>query len=239
MPHEHDDAPCATASEREPQATMSRRVSPTTRSECPDAVPITRAQTTTAPPCTARRAAQGTAQPQPQRAHGKKRKQANSPAAVAFAAAQVAERSRRLDADKTGTIRSADTGPTATSHLCWGYGTFTPDHPLLGASAGALVVIDGVFVHVLLVAYRVLSTAAFASVAAVWALFAVGSLAALLRTAFMDPGVLPRGNNAGTIRLLPPTSTKQSLDVTTRVRCLRHIRQPEKRGAHGREADHA
>lgn len=202
MSQESHEALCTTASERAPQATMSRRVSPTTRSECPSAVPITRAQTTTAPPCAARRAVQGPAPPQPQRARGKKRRQANSPAAVAFAAAKVAERSRRLEADKTGAIRSADTGATATSHLCCGYGTLTPDHPLLGASAGALVVIDGVFVHVLLVASRVLSTAAFASAAAVWALFAVGSLAALLRTAFMDPGVLPRGNDAGTIRLL-------------------------------------
>lgn len=80
--------------------------------------------------------------------------------------------------------------------LCAGRGVLTPDLPLLVLTVGAILTADGAFARVLVLAPVTMSVPAFGAVAACWGACVLWTLAALLRTALMDPGILPRGGAA-------------------------------------------
>ena len=82
---------------------------------------------------------------------------------------------------------------SAVKVLCSGHGVLTPDLPLLALTVGAILTVDGAFARVLMLAPVTMSVPAFGAVAACWGACVLWTLAALLRTAFMDPGILPRG----------------------------------------------
>lgn len=86
----------------------------------------------------------------------------------------------------------AAAGPPAARVLCAGRGVLTPDLPLLVLTVGAILAADGAFARALVLAPVTMSTPALGAVAACWGACVLWTLAALLRTAFMDPGILPR-----------------------------------------------
>ena len=90
-------------------------------------------------------------------------------------------------------VASAARGP-AVHAVCAGHGVLTPDLPLLVLTLGAILAVDGAFARVLVLAPVTMALPAFGAVAACWGLCVLGTLAALLRTALMDPGILPRGS---------------------------------------------
>ena len=90
-------------------------------------------------------------------------------------------------------VASAARGP-AVHVVCAGHGVLTPDLPLLVLTLGAILAVDGAFARVLVLAPVTMALPAFGAVAACWGLCVLGTLAALLRTALMDPGILPRGS---------------------------------------------
>ena len=130
-----------------------------------------------------------------------RRKQATGPASVALAAQHVAALQME-DADRTGGIHCIDSGATATTQICRGYGIISPDFFLLTVTFIGICLMNGTMVRVLLKVHELTDQTKFTAVVVCWSVIVIWTLSVLLRTAFMDPGVVPRGNNAGRISLL-------------------------------------